>query len=125
MDGFELTSKLKSDQRTSHIPVILLTAKVEDKDKYQGLETGADDYILKPFKSEHLKARVNNLIGIREKLKSRYTQELVLVPKDLPITNLDEIFLNPLICLDVFPMCHIFQETSRVTLVGMVKSSGT
>ncbi|MCK7590763.1 response regulator [Subsaxibacter sp. CAU 1640] len=96
MDGFELTSKLKSDERTSHIPVILLTAKVEDKDKYQGLETGADDYILKPFKSNHLKARVNNLITTREQLKSRYTQELILVPKDLAITNLDEIFLQKL-----------------------------
>ncbi|MCB0469768.1 MAG: response regulator, partial [Flavobacteriaceae bacterium] len=96
MDGYELTSKLKTDERTSHIPVILLTARVEDQDKYKGLETGADDYILKPFKSNELKARVSNLITIREKLKARYTQELILVPKDFAITNLDEIFLRKL-----------------------------
>ncbi|MEZ4803523.1 MAG: response regulator [Gelidibacter sp.] len=96
MDGFELTSKLKSDERTSHIPVILLTAKVDDKDRYQGLETGADDYILKPFKAKDLIARVSNLIATRDQLKSRYTQELILVPKDLAITNLDEIFLKKL-----------------------------
>ena len=96
MDGFVLTSKLKSDERTSHIPIILLTAKVEDQDKYQGLETGADDYILKPFKANHLQARVKNLINIREKLKSRYTQELILIPKDISLTNVDELFLQKL-----------------------------
>lgn len=95
-NGFELTSQLKQDERTSHIPIILLTAKVEDADKFLGLETGADDYIIKPFKIKGLEARVKNLIASREKLRQRYSQELILRPKDIAITNFDEKFLEKL-----------------------------
>jgi DNA-binding response OmpR family regulator/two-component sensor histidine kinase len=76
MDGMELTEKLKTNEATSHIPVIMLTARNEHKTKIQGLKTGADDYLTKPFSIEELMARVINLISIRKKLAQRYRQHV-------------------------------------------------
>ncbi|WP_299557462.1 response regulator [Seonamhaeicola sp.] len=93
-NGLELCNQLKSDERTCHIPIILLTAKAGEEDQYKGLETGADDYITKPFKIKLLETRVQNLVASRKLLRDRYSQEVVLKPKDISITNLDEIFLE-------------------------------
>ncbi|WP_396601339.1 response regulator [Algibacter sp. R77976] len=93
-DGVELTKTLKNNELTSHIPVVLLTAKAGDKNELEGLEIGADDYITKPFNSKLLKTKVSNLIDIRRKLQSRYSQEIILTPKDIAVTNLDEQFLT-------------------------------
>lgn len=94
MDGFTLCQKLKTDERTSHIPVILLTAKAEDKDKYIGLETGADDYVTKPFNLNHLQKRVENLLHNRSILQTRYQQEIILKPTDVQITSYEENLIN-------------------------------
>ena len=94
MDGIELCNKLKNDERTSHIPVIMLTAKVTLEDKVTGFLTGADDYIPKPFQMAELKARVVNLIEQRKKLRERFSHEVTLQPSDISITPLDEKFLN-------------------------------
>ncbi|WP_431209967.1 hybrid sensor histidine kinase/response regulator transcription factor [Puia sp. P3] len=81
MDGIELTRKLKADKRTGHIPVILLTALTEDAQQLAGLDTGANDYITKPFNFELLNARMRTLLDWNSKLRSTYTKQLkVVVP---------------------------------------------
>jgi signal transduction histidine kinase/DNA-binding response OmpR family regulator len=94
MDGVEFCKKLKTDERTSHIPVIMLTAKASVENRIEGLETGADDYITKPFNMKELLTRINNLIDQRRKLRERFSREVTLQPKDIAITSADEKFLN-------------------------------
>lgn len=62
IDGFEVCAQLKKDEITEKIPVIMLTAKDEVRDKVEGLEMGADDYITKPFNLNELKARIKNVL---------------------------------------------------------------
>ena len=71
-DGFELCEFLKGDTRTSHIPLILLTAKSDVESKIKGLKYGADDYLAKPFHEEELLVRMQNVLDIRRKLQKRY-----------------------------------------------------
>jgi DNA-binding response OmpR family regulator len=96
MDGMELCIKLKSDERTSHIPVILLTAKSTGDDKIEGLEQGADDYISKPFNIKELKVRIKNLLDQREQLRKRYSGMIGLDWGKMSVTTLDEEFLKKL-----------------------------
>ena len=72
LNGYELCEKLKNDPRTNHIPVIIITALSESKDKIKGLEIGADDYITKPFNMAILQQRVENILTNRSKLKKHY-----------------------------------------------------
>jgi signal transduction histidine kinase/DNA-binding response OmpR family regulator len=97
MDGFQFCEKIKTDERASHIPVILLTAKSSGKSKLEGLETGADDYLIKPFDAAELKVRVKNLIEQRRKLRERFRQEITLEPKEIAITSADAKFLQRII----------------------------
>jgi signal transduction histidine kinase/ligand-binding sensor domain-containing protein/DNA-binding response OmpR family regulator len=93
MDGNELTRRIKNDERTSHIPVILLTAKSQQESKIEGLETGADDYITKPFDTKELQVRIKNLITIRKRLYEKYSRG-DYVWKKKKISSLDERFMN-------------------------------
>ena len=97
MDGFELCKKLKTDDRTSHVPVILLTARVEDGDKVTGLETGADAYLIKPFNSVELLVRVNNLIEIRNKMRAKFSGKLMVKPAEIAVTSRDRLFMQRVI----------------------------
>ncbi|MEJ2193786.1 MAG: ATP-binding protein [Ignavibacteriaceae bacterium] len=94
MDGFELCEKLKTDERTSHIPVILLTAKATNRDKITGYETGADDYIVKPFDVITLHVRIRNLIEQRKKLRQHFLQEGLFNLDNKNITSIDRKFLE-------------------------------
>lgn len=72
MDGFEVIARLKNDERTSHIPILMLTAKVDLNSKIKGLEQGADAYLTKPFEPRELEVRLRKLIQLRQKLQNRY-----------------------------------------------------
>ncbi|MEM9934114.1 MAG: two-component regulator propeller domain-containing protein, partial [Bacteroidota bacterium] len=94
MDGISLCSHLKSRLETSHIPVILLTARTGQIFKVEGLETGADAYITKPFSPYELSLRVNNLLESRDKIRSKFIKVLQIEPKEVTLTSSDEIFLT-------------------------------
>ena len=85
---------LKRDERSSHIPIILLTARAASEDKIQGLEIGADDYLIKPFEPKELLARVKNLIDIRRKLRERFKVSIPLKPGEIAVTSTDDAFLQ-------------------------------
>ncbi len=94
MDGFQLCAKLKTDEITSHIPIILLTARATKASKLEGLETGADDYLIKPFDAEELQVRIKNLITQRRQLRTRFSQKLLVEPHEIAVTSADERFLQ-------------------------------
>lgn len=94
MDGIELCTSLKTDQKTSHIPVIMLTGKTGIDDRLKGLETGADAYMNKPFNIQELRLQASKLIEQRQKLRERFTRDLKLEPKDIAVTSVDEKFIT-------------------------------
>lgn len=96
MNGYEVCRQLKCDEKTSHVPVILLTAKASDDSRIEGLETEADLYLSKPFVPRELLLYINNLIQSRRKLRKRYNRQVVLKPSDIAINSMDEQFLQRL-----------------------------
>jgi DNA-binding response OmpR family regulator/anti-sigma regulatory factor (Ser/Thr protein kinase) len=94
-DGIELCHAIKTNELTSHIPVILLTAKVGEKNEIEGLKTGADAYVTKPFSSEKLKVQVEQLIESRLQLQNHFSSTLQINPK-LAITSTETEFLKRL-----------------------------
>jgi signal transduction histidine kinase/ligand-binding sensor domain-containing protein/DNA-binding response OmpR family regulator len=94
MDGYGLCKKIKSDFKTSHIPIILLTAKAAREDKIEGLELGADDYLVKPFDPDELKLKVQNLIKSREQLREKLHIELLQKPKEVSVPSTERVFLE-------------------------------
>ncbi|WP_222983011.1 tetratricopeptide repeat protein [Flagellimonas meishanensis] len=99
MGGMALCERLKKDEKTSHIPVILLTALASQASKVEGIETGADDYIVKPFDKKELMVRVKNLIQQRQLLREKYRRQITLEPKTVAVTSADERFLTKAIQL--------------------------
>ncbi|MEM7367877.1 MAG: ATP-binding protein [Bacteroidota bacterium] len=98
MDGNALSAAIKSDQRTSHIPLILLTAKAGRESRIEGLQTGADDYLAKPFDEEELHIRVQNLIDQRKRLREQFGKNIVrLTPEEVLVESADQAFLKRVI----------------------------
>lgn len=93
-DGYELCREIKKDIATSHIPVILLTAKASEESIIQGLKTGADDYITKPFNSKILCARIENLIELRRQMQLKIQRQKMLLPAEISVSSMDEEFLK-------------------------------
>lgn len=90
MDGIELCKKVKEDSRTSHIPFILLTADAKDESKLKGINTGADDYVTKPFNYEILLSRINNLIAQHKSMQETYSRRISVETSQAEITSLSD-----------------------------------
>jgi DNA-binding response OmpR family regulator len=99
MNGIELCSRLKQELKTSHIPIILLSARTSLIFKVNGLETGADDYVSKPFSPQLLELKVKNLLRSREILRERFRKEATFNLSSIAVTSADERFLEHLIQL--------------------------
>jgi len=93
-DGLTLCKLIKTNEKTCHIPVILLTAKTSIEQRIEGLEVGADSYIPKPFNMKHLQTRIEKLILLREMLKQKYTGELDIAENDINVVTSDEKLLH-------------------------------
>lgn len=96
VDGVQLCQELKNDINTSHIPIILLTARATEKDIIRGLEAGADDYITKPFHIQVLLTRVKNLISLRRQLQQKIERRMLLQPEEFTLSELENLFLDKL-----------------------------
>ncbi len=94
MDGYKFSSAIRHDEKTSHIPIIILTAKAGLDHKIQGLETGVDDYLTKPFSAKELKVRVKNLIYQRKQLRKRFSTATIIKPAEVTSVSVDKIFLD-------------------------------
>ena len=94
-DGFEVCAVLKEDVRTSHIPIVLLTAKADVESRIQGLERGADVYLAKPFNKEELFVRLRKLVELRQRLQQRYGGMEIQAPaEDLDLQKEDEFIIQ-------------------------------
>lgn len=95
IDGLELCKKLKNDARTSHIPIILLTAKVSSEQELEGLGAGADDYVTKPFNYEVLTIKIKKLLDMKEAFRNKLAQKhFEIKPGEIGITSMDEKFVR-------------------------------
>lgn len=90
IDGIELCKRIKSEKQTSHIPVILLTARTTEEQKIEGLQSGADDYVTKPFNFEILESRIDNLINQREVLRKSFQKHISVNTSEINIVSLDD-----------------------------------
>ncbi len=99
MNGYQLCAKVKTNEKTNHIPIILLTAKASTEDKLEGLETGADDYLIKPFNEDELKIRVRNLITIRRQMREKYQSQMLVKPADVIVPSSQKIFVDKLVSI--------------------------
>ena len=93
MNGLELCEKIKNDSRTSQIPIILLTALINEEDQMKGLESGANDYLTKPFNFEILHFKIKNLLAMQKSFKSTYSKQIDVHVKADEIQSVDEKFL--------------------------------
>lgn len=94
MDGIEFCEKIKGNDYLSHIPVILLTAKTGGESQIEGYGVGADEYLTKPIDLNLLKARIDNLLTSRKKLRDSFSSNIDLIPKELLQNRSDEVFLE-------------------------------
>ena len=99
MDGILFCKQIKSHLSTCHLPVVMLTAKTTVADQLEGLETGADDYVSKPFHPDILLARIKNLLTSRRILKDKIRKDIILQPTEVTTNSLDETFLKTVMTL--------------------------
>jgi signal transduction histidine kinase/DNA-binding response OmpR family regulator/ligand-binding sensor domain-containing protein len=96
IDGYELTRRLRQEQVTSHIPIIMLTARAADEDRFEGLEQGVDAYLTKPFNKKELRIRVRKLIEMRRQLLAQVRQKPMISASEVMVTSAEQKFLQRL-----------------------------
>jgi len=111
MTGIELCKKLKKDKRTSHIPVVLLTALTGDEEQIKGLEIGANDYMTKPFNFEILLSKIKNILTLRDTYKRTYKKQMDVQLQETPLENEDEKLLR---CIVEYIESNILNESLSV-----------
>ncbi|MCB0620678.1 MAG: response regulator [Saprospiraceae bacterium] len=122
-DGLELCDTLKHDERTSHIPIILLTAKASIESRLAGLERGADDYLSKPFNREELLVRTRNLLELRQRLRARYAGARPLEPAEDKSLQIEDAFLQKIRAIVMERLSEPDFEIDRLAqIVGMSRS---
>ncbi|MEO1448016.1 MAG: response regulator [Bacteroidota bacterium] len=94
MDGFEFAQAIRSDMQSSHIPLIMLTAKASDESKLEGLKIGADAYLTKPFNRAELEVRVSKLIEQRRALRQRFSEAVSIRPEEVSAVPMDQAFIQ-------------------------------
>lgn len=94
MDGYKFCRRMKEDMRTSHIPIILLTAKSSEENKYSGIDAGADDFISKPFNIDLLKLKIAKILEKQKELHSSFRKKIDISPSEIEITPMDEKFVK-------------------------------
>jgi DNA-binding response OmpR family regulator len=94
MDGHEFSQAIKSDERTSHIPIIMLTAKATLENKLVGLSSGVDSYLTKPFNAIELEASIKALLLERKRLRKLFSKQLLVAPKEFVTNSMDQQFLE-------------------------------
>lgn len=119
LNGFELCLKLKAEERTNHIPIILLTAMASHLKQIDGFEAGADAYITKPFSIQVLELNIRNLLKGREYLKEKYLREIMLTPRKLDVDSPDVKFLDKLMSITEKHM-----ENPEFNVSGLVENIG-
>lgn len=133
IDGFKLVKTLRNDEKTNHIPIIMLTGKAYQKDKLEGLETGVDAFMTKPFNVKELQIQISNLIAQREQLRKKYSNTFAITSDEIPMDSMDQQFLektlqvikdninNASFCVDLLAdsMCLSASQLHR-KLIGII-----
>ncbi|WP_407427189.1 two-component regulator propeller domain-containing protein [Arcticibacter sp.] len=94
LNGLDLCAKLRGDNRTSHIPIILLTALMGEEQVLRGIETGANDYMTKPFNFEILLSKIKNLLIRQESMRKTYQKQVEVKPSEIDVQSADERFIQ-------------------------------
>ncbi|WCT11069.1 hybrid sensor histidine kinase/response regulator transcription factor [Mucilaginibacter jinjuensis] len=123
MNGIELSKKIKADSRTTHIPIILLTALNEPEDQLLGLESGANDYITKPFNFEILLSKIKNLLLLQETLKKTYQKQQDVKVEQIEVASEDDKFIKNAVKIveaNITNANFSVEELSRLMLLSRV-----
>jgi signal transduction histidine kinase/DNA-binding response OmpR family regulator/streptogramin lyase len=124
MGGFALCERLKSDPETSHIPIILLTAKSSADHRVEGIKAGADAYLPKPLDQQYLEARIENLLETRQELRRKFEKQILVEPTEVTVTPADEKILRKAIQVVEDNMREEEFDVARFSeLIGMSQSS--
>lgn len=97
LDGVELCRRLRADERTSHIPIVMLTVRSAVEQRVEGIEAGADEYLTKPLDARELRARVAGLLATRQRLREQFREQVVVKPSDVSARSVDQAFFEKVI----------------------------